>query len=189
MLPPVVFRYWVYDTPTVPAGSVAGVDPFAFVMSNSVVTTVTLNTALPVRPFASVAVMVVEEAPGCVGVPTITPLELSRLKPGGSPVLLHVYGAVPPVAWNVMELFPFGGWTYAVPTMNWKLLGVLLLMLITVCTVSVKVAEAVWPAEFVRLTVNVNDCGELAAGSVPLMNPDDDIIRPDGSEPLCKVHV
>jgi hypothetical protein len=33
----------------------------------------------------------------------------------------------------------------------------------------------------------VNDCSELAVGSVPLINPDEDRVRPDGKEPLCSV--
>jgi len=101
---------------------VAGVCPFA-VISRGVLTAMRLSVALPVRPVESVAVIVAGKVPGCVGVPTTTPVDWSKLRPVGRPLAIQEYGGVPPETRNVMELLPFGGWTYAVPTMNWKLLG------------------------------------------------------------------
>jgi hypothetical protein len=63
------------------------------------------NDALPVQPFASVAVMVTDGAPEAVGVPLKSPLEF-KLKPGGGvpAVIAKVMGvALLPLAVNVVE--------------------------------------------------------------------------------------
>jgi hypothetical protein len=109
---------------------------------------------LPVRPCESVAVIVAENVPGWVGVPTIVPLGLSIPRPGGRPVADQLYGGVPPDAWNVMELLPFDGGTYVVPRMNWKLEGLLLVMTNAANIFIDKLAKAVRLVESVTTTVN-----------------------------------
>jgi len=51
----------------------------------------------------SVACTVKPEVPGEVGVPEITPVAESRVKPGGKlpPIMAHVKGGLPPEAVNV----------------------------------------------------------------------------------------
>ena len=57
-----------------------------FVIVKVVMVTVSVNIWLPLRPEESVAVIVAAKVPACVGMPTIVPLELSIVKPGGKPV-------------------------------------------------------------------------------------------------------
>jgi hypothetical protein len=85
-----------------------------------------------------------------------------------------------------MELLPFDGGTYVVPRMNWKLEGLVSVITNAASIFIDKLANAVRLVESVTTTVNEYVFVLLAAGSVPLIKPDDDRLRPTGNEePLC----
>ena len=67
--------------------------------------TVILRAFVPVLFAASVTCTVKEEVPVAVGVPEITPVDVTRVRPAGNvPALrLQLYGVVPPLACNVAE--------------------------------------------------------------------------------------
>ena len=89
-----------------------------------------------------------------------------------------------------MELLPFEGGTYVTPTMNWKLLGLLLTIINAASILIERLAKAVRPFESVTRTVKEYVLVLLAKGSVPLINPDEDKVRPSGNEePLCSDQV
>ena len=64
-----------------------------------------LSAFVPVLFTPSVTLTVNEAVPAVVGVPEITPVEVTRLNPAGSePALrLQLYGVVPPLACSVVE--------------------------------------------------------------------------------------
>jgi hypothetical protein len=62
-------------------------------------TTVMLNDLVAVAFAASVACTVTEKLPEAIGVPDMTPAELTE-RPLGRPEADQVYGGVPPVAAN-----------------------------------------------------------------------------------------
>ena len=68
--------------------------------------TVSVKDTLPVKELASVAVTVAEKAPPAVGVPVNAPVEAFKVIPAGNvpEVTAYVYGAVPPLAENVVEV-------------------------------------------------------------------------------------
>ena len=60
--------------------------------------TVQLNVVLAVAPALSCTVALTVEVPAVVGVPEMTPVDVLRDRPAGSPVAEKVYGGVPPEA-------------------------------------------------------------------------------------------
>ena len=61
-----------------------------------------MNVAEPEPPLAAVAVTVALKVPAVVGVPETVPDDETEM-PGGRPVPVQVYGAVPPVADSVND--------------------------------------------------------------------------------------
>jgi hypothetical protein len=66
-------------------------------------TTVMLNDLVAVAFAASVACTVTEKLPEAIGVPDMTPAELTE-RPLGRPEADQVYGGVPPVAARVVAV-------------------------------------------------------------------------------------
>ena len=67
--------------------------------------TVILNAFVPELFAASVTCTVKDAVPVAVGVPDITPVEVTRVRPAGNApaIRLQLYGVVPPLACNVAE--------------------------------------------------------------------------------------
>jgi hypothetical protein len=104
---PVASRVWLYATPTSPSGRVVVVIVGDAVGSGAI----TIESAFVFSPPAFSAFTVKFDVPAAFGVPDITPVAGTRVKPPGKVPLpltiLHVMG-VSPVASRV--------WLYAVPT-------------------------------------------------------------------------
>ena len=83
--------------PTLPSGRLVAVIKTAITTVNGLMAVCGVGLAL------SVTVTVKLNVPAVVGVPSITPVTASRVRPVGSAptVMLQVYGVVPPVAANV----------------------------------------------------------------------------------------
>jgi len=132
-----------------------------------------------VFPAESVTVALKVEAPRVLGVPVIAPVEVLRVKPAGrEPLMLNVYGGVPPPAVSADE--------YATPTcpvlagqvkVNCAGAMVMLQLMVTVATPleSVTVAE--------KLDVP-------AVVGVPVMAPVEVLrVKPAGNDPLLMLNV
>jgi hypothetical protein len=91
----------VYAAPTVPEGSAAGP------MMASVTPTVSEYVLVTTADAVSIAVTTTLKGlpVAVVGVPVIVPVPALMLKPAGSPVADQVYGAVPPVADTVVDVY------------------------------------------------------------------------------------
>ena len=138
---------------------------------------ITIDSAALAEPVAlSVTFTVKLDEPAAVGVPDIVPPE--RLNPAGSDPLTtdHVYGGVPPVAFNGCE--------YATPTVPAGNEEVVMLTAEALITIdSAALAEPV--ALSVTLTVKLD---EPAAVGVPDIVPPERL-NPAGSDPLATDHV
>lgn len=100
-VPPVACNVVEYAVSAVPEGSEVVVTEGGCAAAD----TVMLNAFVPVLFAASVTCTVNEDAPVAVGVPEITPVEATKVRPAGKvPALrFQVYGVVPPLACNEVE--------------------------------------------------------------------------------------
>ena len=106
VVPPLACSVVEYVVPTVAPGS----DVVVTVGDCGAAATAILNTLVAVLFAASFTCTVNDTVPDVVGVPEITPVDATRLNPGGNePELIdQVYGVVPPLACSVLK--------YVVPT-------------------------------------------------------------------------
>ena len=85
-----------------------------------------------------------------------------------------------------MELLPLEGATYVTPTSNWKLEGENVVTRIGDCTLRDKFANADWFCASVTTTVKGYVTVLLPRMSVPLIKPEEERVRFEGSEePDC----
>jgi hypothetical protein len=157
----------------VPGVPLAG-RPFRFVPGAAGRVTTRLRFVVDVCLFASVTVTVMGKVPVEAGVPLSVPLE-DIVTPPGSPVAVHVYGGVPPVAEKPTEKdVPITG-------------GVMPVVVIVTgagLTVRLRLAVAVTPVLSVTVTLTVKT---PSAVGVPVLAPDDETLSPVGN-PVA-VHV
>ena len=137
------------------------------------------KTSVSVTETESVTLTVKLLVPAELGVPLIIPVDGAMLNPTGKvPVILHVYGDVPPVADNVTGV-------YDVPIIPFdKVLDDITSVagFMVIENISVSVAEI----ESVAKTVNVRVC---AVVGIPDITPEELIVKLVGNEPLLKLHV
>jgi len=116
-----------------------------------------------------------------VGVPEITPVLAAKLNPAGKlpEYTLHVYGFVPLVAAIVTE--------YALPTVQFGRLVVVIRTIVDPNTVRLNAAVAVWLALSVTFTVNASDA--TAVVGVPEITPVLDNDSPAGKLPALKLQL
>jgi hypothetical protein len=122
-------------------------------------------------PLTSATFTVIDDVPTAVGVPLNVPVEL-RVTPEGSPVAVHVYGGVPPVAPKPTE--------NEAPSVTGEML-VVVIFNGAGKMVSARLAEAETPIESFTVTLTENEPGEVG---VPLKAPVDDTETPLG-KPLA----
>ena len=137
-VPPDAVTDWLYATPCVVAGSVAGAMLSAAAM-------VIVYERAPVEPSESVAPTEKVNAPAALGVPAIAPVAVFNVSPVGNvPLGAYVYGPVPPDAVTA--------WLYASPCVQFgKLAG--FTFSVTAPTVNEYATEAVAPSVSVAVIV------------------------------------
>ena len=177
-VPPLACSVVEYAVPAVPPGS----DTVVTVGGWAAAATAILNAFVPVPFAASFTCTVNDTVPAVVGVPEITPVDGTRLKPAGSdPALtLQLYGAVPPLACSVVE--------YAVPAVPPGSDTV-----VTVggwAAAATAILNAFVPLLFAAsVTCTVNDTVPAVVG-VPEITPVDAArLKPAGSDPALTLQL
>ena len=174
--PPVAVTVCEYAVPTTPSGKLVVV-----IVNGVPETIVSVSGCDAVLSSLSVTSIVNDVAPAVVGVPDITPvLPASDNPPGNAfPILLHVYGGVPPDAASVVE--------YAVPTVPFGRLVVVIVKVDDESTVMLKLAVPILLS--LSVAVTVNDAVPTVV-AVPLITPVlESMVSPVGSAPAEIVHV
>jgi hypothetical protein len=140
-----------------------------------------MDNCLVLLPAELVADTVKVNVPAVMGVPVIAPL-LKRSKPVGNVPLsrLHIMGVSPVAA---------SGWLYAVPTVPFGNVAVVIVGAVTPPTAVAIVIDNCFvplPTELVALTVNVY---VVAVAGVPVIVPLPRRFKPAGNAPLSRLHI